>query len=1139
MNNTLRNKFVSLALAGTTMLSFSGAILPVASAQTTVADLQAQIAALLAQITQLQAQLNTTSGTTTSVSCSFTRDLTVGATGDDVKCLQKYLNAAGHQVAASGVGSAGSESTYFGSRTQAALVKWQTASGVSPAAGYFGPITRAKYSSLMAGATTPTTTTPTTTTPQLPAPASGLNVGLASDNPAAGSLISSTGAAAARVPVLAVNLTAGTASGVTVSEIKFKKTGVLSDSSISGAYLVENGKVLSQYNSIASGVITFSGLSISVAAGQTKRLELAVDPATGLTAGNTVGFAMNAATDVKAVDAASASVTASGAFPMNGNMFTVTSVSNPSLATLTVASSSIGTEVTAGTNNNLIGAWNFTVTNSKVSLKTVKFKVIGSANKSDLKNVVMKVNGTAVGPMLAQVASDGDAFFDASSNPGVLNTGSNNIQLYGDIAGSASFNFQFEILNSYDILATDTQYNVPISGGSNTGTQVSIKTGSITVSQATDTPTGNLAGGQSSMTIAKFTIYAAGESVKVKWLGAGLTFTGRTNASTDNTMSNMGLVDDAGNQVGTTINTLSTSVTCTDTVFANSSTTYDNCFGNSTSPINYIVPANTTRVLSLKADIKTTADFTTVTGRLTGNTSNLQGLSSSQTASSASVSGAALTLASASLTTAKNTSIGDQVLAKNASGLKIGSYALTASTAESVTVNNMSFTVNGGSWANARVMVGGTQFGSTQGTVASGTIYSFSGTPFTVTAGQTKYVDIYGDSLSGASGTVSPATVLSGCSASGAISLTSISCTARNGQAVTFAGQSTVTVALDSASPAARQIVMGATGNTLGIYRFTETSNVEDIKITDLYVVDTVANTGTLKAAFGSVGVYNSAGTLLASAGSAVGSITTSSAANGPAYYYKFSFATPVVIPRANSLSLTLKGDVSSYSSSGATDNTTHAFRIATLAQDPTLDTNAEVVVALGATSNSSSSVTLSTANANAVTVLRSKLTVTGAGPADGVTSGRGKASTDDIGRITFTADSAGAVQIGSVVITYSGSAPSGTNFFDVNIVDMYDPTTGTAYDKVASTSASLTYSLADYQLSAGASKTFYIRLDSTAPQTKAAASGISQTLSASVASTTAVTWKDALDTAASTGLNLEASTIPTSITSVTYAQGT
>lgn len=73
----------------------------------------------------------------------FTRNLEVGMRGEDVKALQIFLNAKGLVIAASGAGSPGQESDYFGARTKAALAKYQTANAIAPAAGYFGPKTRA------------------------------------------------------------------------------------------------------------------------------------------------------------------------------------------------------------------------------------------------------------------------------------------------------------------------------------------------------------------------------------------------------------------------------------------------------------------------------------------------------------------------------------------------------------------------------------------------------------------------------------------------------------------------------------------------------------------------------------------------------------------------------------------------------------------------------------------------------------------------------------------------------------------------------------------------------------------------------------------------------------------------------------
>lgn len=80
--------------------------------------------------------------TTTATPTTFTRDLQLNSTGEDVRTLQKYLNTHGAVVVPTGAGSVGNETTYFGFATQAALIKFQSANGIVPAVGYFGPKTR-------------------------------------------------------------------------------------------------------------------------------------------------------------------------------------------------------------------------------------------------------------------------------------------------------------------------------------------------------------------------------------------------------------------------------------------------------------------------------------------------------------------------------------------------------------------------------------------------------------------------------------------------------------------------------------------------------------------------------------------------------------------------------------------------------------------------------------------------------------------------------------------------------------------------------------------------------------------------------------------------------------------------------------
>jgi hypothetical protein len=128
----------------------------------TGSSVKSQVATLMAmgnttlaqQITQEWPQLFV--ATTTPIPTStpyvsshivFNQDLQKGSIGEGIRSLQKFLNNAGYLIAASGLGSPGSESTLFGSLTKAALAKFQQAHNISPATGYFGSKTRAVVAS--------------------------------------------------------------------------------------------------------------------------------------------------------------------------------------------------------------------------------------------------------------------------------------------------------------------------------------------------------------------------------------------------------------------------------------------------------------------------------------------------------------------------------------------------------------------------------------------------------------------------------------------------------------------------------------------------------------------------------------------------------------------------------------------------------------------------------------------------------------------------------------------------------------------------------------------------------------------------------------------------------------------------------
>ncbi|MEI6058054.1 MAG: peptidoglycan-binding domain-containing protein, partial [bacterium] len=85
-----------------------------------------------------------------ALTTTFTRTISQGSTGADVKALQVFLNTHGYIIATSGNGSPGHESTYFGIATKNALIKFQNANkatiltpyGLTKGTGILGAKTR-------------------------------------------------------------------------------------------------------------------------------------------------------------------------------------------------------------------------------------------------------------------------------------------------------------------------------------------------------------------------------------------------------------------------------------------------------------------------------------------------------------------------------------------------------------------------------------------------------------------------------------------------------------------------------------------------------------------------------------------------------------------------------------------------------------------------------------------------------------------------------------------------------------------------------------------------------------------------------------------------------------------------------------
>ena len=411
---------------------------------------------------------------------TFTRSLTVGSTGEDVKQLQMLLNqSADTQVAASGVGSAGSESTYFGSKTRSAVAKFQTKYGITPPAGYFGPITRAKANEIGAGSvsTTPSSTPgcaagalySSTTgapcaagTPVVSAPA-GTGLSISAGTQPAASLAPTS---ANRVPFTKVVLTAGNDGDVTVNSITVQRTGLGNNAVFAGVVLLdEDGLQIGVAKTLNSNDQVLAGEAFVVKKGTSRTITIAGNMASSLSsyAGQVVTLS---------VVGINTSATVTGSLPITGAGHTINATLSLGSATLTLSSfdpNSTGITKEIGTTGYKFAGVRVTAGSAeKIRLWSIRWNQTGSAGTGDLSNVKTYVDGTAFD---TSVSSDGKYYTATFVGGIVIDKGlSKDVYVQGDMVGSASSarTVQFDIYKATDIYMTGETFGygaTPTSSG--------------------------------------------------------------------------------------------------------------------------------------------------------------------------------------------------------------------------------------------------------------------------------------------------------------------------------------------------------------------------------------------------------------------------------------------------------------------------------------------------------------------------------------------------------------------------------------------------------------------------------------------------------------------------------------------------
>jgi hypothetical protein len=186
-----------------------------------------------------------------------------------------------------------------------------------------------------------------------------------------------------------------------------------------------------------------------------------------------------------------------------------------------------------------------------------------------------------------------------------------------------------------------------------------------------------------------------------------------------------------------------------------------------------------------------------------------------------------------------------------------------------------------------------------------------------LTAGQNSYITVESNIMSGVAGGTTVSSTLDLTQVRRLITNDIIDPTVNATAGNTLTVQAGALKVTTLATPVAQSVVVGTNGVTLANFELNagSVSSGEDIKVTSIIVSDLVNSTTIATSSdIGNLVMYDASGNQVITTGStAVNGVSTT-----------FTFATPIVIPKAGSVIITLKGDILQRTGAG-----THTFSVA------------------------------------------------------------------------------------------------------------------------------------------------------------------------------------------------------------------
>ncbi len=860
---------------------------------------------------------------------NWTVNLKQGSRGPSVMALQQFLNMSPDtQVASTGVGSPGSETSYFGVLTKAAVNKFQqkyvsqilTPLGLSTPTGNFFASSRAEANALCAGSTTtPPTTTPPSST------ASGTAVVSAAAQPANGV----APASAARVAFTNFTVTANGAP-VTINSVSVVRQGPSLDTDFSGVVLLNaaTGVQIGVSRVFDSNHSATVGSSVTIPAGTSMTFTVAGNVAAAPASGDIASIAVTAINTSSVVSGSLPIVGASETFNPNLTIGSV-SVSTSSFDPNSATSQPIGT-----TGYRFSGLRLTANSTEDLTFKSITWYESGSANA--LANVVTVVNGTSYPTTIDSTGR----YYTTVFPTGIVIPKGTSVDVYvqGDLGSNTIANTvaEFDIYRNTDVYLVGNTYGYGITApvGAATissasthattintdsnpwfqGSTVSVTAGSIsTIQNATSVPAQNVATNVLNQPLGGFQTNILGEGITAQKIIAHFTY--GSSFAADALLTNVSLVNQNGVVVAGPYNGVSTSAQAQTVTFTGS---INFPTGPQTYTLEGEIPTTASSSDTIVASMTPSTDWSSVTGNTTGSSITLP--SSPVTMNTMTIKTASLNVANGSTPASQNVVAGGQGVtfatvqldaSQSGEDLRLSSVPviLTVATGAVTDLNDCQF-FNGTTALNT-----GSRVVNGSGWAASGSKTTFSldnalQVPKGTVVQLTLQCSLISGATAGATYSVAVDPTTGDWSVTGNTSGNSVVPTFGAGSAPTMTASSggTLTVSDDASSPAYALVAGGTTGATVNVLKFHATNEAVNLQKVGL----TLTNTASSSAAdltqtylyagnnlFTTAGVAISPGTLLGTA-AFVGNASTATS----------SLTSAVQIPNNQDATILVKADV-------------------------------------------------------------------------------------------------------------------------------------------------------------------------------------------------------------------------------------